>query len=270
VNARALVALLMVAACGRAQPDPGAERGPCKDDHTCSNGLVCLSDLCVRPPAGDCGKVAEALAAVQLSGASPDAAEKAAAVASLRSQCESEQLSIDDATCLTSAKGAVAMSKCAHPILPELVELANDKSGCKAVGRRLEELTRAELAKTPDDLMQKLLPKLGAAVVASCNEDGWNDGAKNCFASAADDDPNVVQRCLDQLTSTAQEKFMNRMSTLVGDLPAPPTPPSDMAIPPPDEPSAPAPGPTPVLPAQIPDDDQPAGLKHTAPKAPAK
>jgi hypothetical protein len=273
VKTAALVAFLtVVAACRRSQPDPGTERGPCKDDHTCQNGLVCLSDLCVRPPAGDCGKVAEALAAVQL-GPGGDAAKRASAVAALRAQCESQQLSIDDATCLTSAKGKVAMAKCPHPLLPELVELAADKTGCKAVGVRLEELTRIELERTPDDLMAKLLPKLGAAVSASCAEDGWNDAAKTCFAQATDDDPSLVQHCLDQLTSSAQEKFMKRMGTLVGDV-APPLPPPDVPAPDvapvPGVAPAPAPDPTlpaPALPAQIPDDEQPAGLK---PKTPAK
>jgi hypothetical protein len=246
-----VVASIALSACGRAQPDPGTERGPCKDDHTCASGLMCLSDLCVRPPGGDCGKVADALAAVPLgSGGGTDAKR----VASLRAQCEAEQLSIDDATCLTSAKGVVAMSKCPHPILPELKDLAADKTGCKAVGARFDELSRIELAKTPDEIMAKLLPKLGAAVVASCTEDGWNDAAKTCFQQATDDDPSVVERCLDQLTSTAQEKFMKRMSGLVGD------------VTPPDVAPAPAPD-VPVLPAQVPDDDQPQGLK---PKAPAK
>jgi hypothetical protein len=43
------VLVVCVAACGGSDgASPGTERGPCRADGTCDDGLVCLSDLCVR------------------------------------------------------------------------------------------------------------------------------------------------------------------------------------------------------------------------------
>jgi hypothetical protein len=44
-----VVAVGMSAACG-AGPVTGDERGPCYGNHTCNDGLACLSDVCVRIP----------------------------------------------------------------------------------------------------------------------------------------------------------------------------------------------------------------------------
>jgi hypothetical protein len=72
-----LVALIVVwGACGDDESGaaPGAERGPCLEDGTCNPGLLCLSDLCVRPP--DDADVPDAPEApdADLADAGPDAA----------------------------------------------------------------------------------------------------------------------------------------------------------------------------------------------------
>lgn len=41
-------ALFLLAACPPSRPDPGTERGACYPNGTCNDGLVCLSDTCVR------------------------------------------------------------------------------------------------------------------------------------------------------------------------------------------------------------------------------
>jgi hypothetical protein len=67
----------LAAACGGApapgggDPAPGTERGPCYGNGTCNAGLVCLSELCVRPAAGDAGVGPEDAGAPPDGGAPP-------------------------------------------------------------------------------------------------------------------------------------------------------------------------------------------------------
>lgn len=49
IRASSVVVAGMMAACG-AGPVAGDERGPCYGNHTCNDGLACLSDVCVRVP----------------------------------------------------------------------------------------------------------------------------------------------------------------------------------------------------------------------------
>ena len=41
--------------CGGSGPPAGAERGACRAGGVCGSGLVCLSDVCVRPTVADGG-----------------------------------------------------------------------------------------------------------------------------------------------------------------------------------------------------------------------
>ncbi len=230
---------LLAAACSKSAGDPGAERGPCKSDHTCSGGLVCLSETCVRPPAGDCAQVAEALASVKL-GNYADKDKRAAMIGELRARCDQEQLSIDEAMCLTSAKSKFEMSKCPKPLLPELAELAKDKGGCKAVGAKMEELAKTEMAKEPNDPMNKLLPDIVDAVVRSCAEDEWPDDVKSCMLAASATDTHAADTCIAKMPAAVKDKFMKRIETIVDKLsqsggpppPPPSMPPPSAAVPP--------------------------------------
>lgn len=49
IRASFVVAAGVMAGCG-AGPVTGDERGPCYGNHTCNDGLACLSDVCVRIP----------------------------------------------------------------------------------------------------------------------------------------------------------------------------------------------------------------------------
>jgi hypothetical protein len=234
---RVLTIAVLVAACSKSAGTPGTERGPCKSDHACEGGLVCLSDLCVRPPAGDCAQVAEALASVTLGNyAEKDA--RAKRVAELRAQCDRAELSVDDALCLTSAKSKYAMAKCPKPLLPELAALAKDQGGCTAVGAKMEALAKVEIAKDPNDPMTKLLPDILAAVVASCQEDEWPDDVKDCLVSAEPTDTHAADRCIEKMTPAVKDKFMKRIEAIVEK-----TVQSGAAMPPP-PPAATMPAPT--------------------------
>jgi hypothetical protein len=220
------VSVVAAAACSHS-PAAGSERGACKDDHACDRGLLCLSDLCVRPPAADCGPVAEALASVKLGNYATPAA-RAPVIAEVRAACTKQRLSADDARCLTAAKSKFEMSRCPNPLLPELVALAKDKGGCASVGARMKEMAAAEMAKNPGDPTAAVLPALIEAVVASCTEDGWSDEVKGCLMSLSASDTSAAQKCIDQMPKDVQAKFMKRIETIVegavksGGPPAPP------------------------------------------------
>jgi tetratricopeptide (TPR) repeat protein len=49
------------------QPEPGAERGRCRPQGTCNEGLTCLSDVCVKVPEDLCAKRAPKAGAVTAS-----------------------------------------------------------------------------------------------------------------------------------------------------------------------------------------------------------
>src|SRR4051812_45288828 len=71
----------------RTQVALGKERADCRADKTCDPGLLCLSNLCVRPPPADCQVVADQLASLDLGNyAEPE--ERAPVVAKYKGQCE--------------------------------------------------------------------------------------------------------------------------------------------------------------------------------------
>src|SRR4051812_2182289 len=77
----------------------GKERADCRSDKTCDQGLWCLSNLCVRPPAADCQVVADELASIDLGNyAEPE--DRAPVVAKYKSQCETLYVSKEEGVCL--------------------------------------------------------------------------------------------------------------------------------------------------------------------------
>lgn len=118
-------ALAMVAACkggsstsgGTATPTvaAGAERGACRPDATCDPGLVCLSQLCVRPPPADCARVADALGPIFLDNYTPRE-ERDRFAADVRAECGSANFTREDGECLARAKSRQDINACPRPI----------------------------------------------------------------------------------------------------------------------------------------------------------
>lgn len=114
---RALLLACALAGCSDAprEPGPGVERGPCSAG-TCADGLVCLSDRCVRPPGADCSQVADALTSLELGNyASPE--ERAPKVAAYRAKCEAQHLTLDEGRCVIAARTMVQLRDCAKPVM---------------------------------------------------------------------------------------------------------------------------------------------------------
>jgi hypothetical protein len=110
--------LLSVAACkkheagaGGGSAADGAERGRCYGNGTCNTGLVCLSDLCVRPPGADCAKVAEKMSYLLLGNyASPE--DRATFLSTTKAECDSAMLTKEEGECLLSAPHRNALGRC--------------------------------------------------------------------------------------------------------------------------------------------------------------
>ena len=109
---------------------PGTERGACRPDRTCDRGLVCLSDLCVRPAGADCAKVGEALAFVLLDNYAPRE-ERDGLRADVARQCQDLGLTADEGACLQRAQSRADLRAC-----PRQVGLGD----CKRITAHLEGL----------------------------------------------------------------------------------------------------------------------------------
>src|SRR5688572_15039818 len=94
--------LLAIAACARnPDPDPGTERGACYGNGTCNEGLLCLSDRCVRPPPADCAVVAEAVASLELGNYAPRE-DRVPRVEELVTMCREQYVTKDEGACLVA------------------------------------------------------------------------------------------------------------------------------------------------------------------------
>jgi hypothetical protein len=106
---------LVVAGCQRDHTADrlivGVERSSCRPDRTCDPGLVCLSDLCVRPPPADCDAVAEQLASIDLGNyAEPE--DRAPVVARYAAACAAALITRREAHCIDLARDRSSAALC--------------------------------------------------------------------------------------------------------------------------------------------------------------
>jgi hypothetical protein len=111
-------------------PAPGTERGACYGNRTCNDGLSCLSDLCVRPPGADCGKVAAKLGSFML-GNYADRDLRDQYLARTRDECTAAQLTKEEGDCLLGAPHRNALGRC-----PKLVGAGD----CEVIVAHLDKL----------------------------------------------------------------------------------------------------------------------------------
>jgi len=108
-----VVLVVALVACKKADgaAAEGAERGRCYGNGTCNQGLVCLSDLCVRPPGADCAKVAARLGGLLLGNYAPPA-ERDAFLATAEAECAALALTKEEGDCLLAATHRNTLSRC--------------------------------------------------------------------------------------------------------------------------------------------------------------
>ncbi len=184
----------------------GSERADCRADKTCDPGLLCLSNLCVRPPAADCGAVAETLASQELGNYAPRD-KRAALVATRRAACEAAMVSKDEGKCLDGAHDRFAAAACVPRMFPDLA-VGSGSAGSSAPCDEIATRMRAMIAKK-DPSQDKMIEAATGVVRASCVEDGWPEALKQCFLTLAAGDS--MRACDSLMPPGLQQRMQDRM-----------------------------------------------------------
>ncbi|MCW5805201.1 MAG: hypothetical protein KIT31_22710 [Deltaproteobacteria bacterium] len=161
----------------------GKERSDCRPDKTCDPGLLCLSNLCVRPPPADCAAVGEQLASLDLGNYAP-VEERQPVVAKYQAQCEKVYVTKEQGQCLDKVRDRWMAGQCAPDLFPDL---AAHKDG--ACGQLTDKMTSAMLRVQgryfeANPQMKKNLDASMKAYLQSCTEDQWPDALKKCVLGA--------------------------------------------------------------------------------------
>jgi hypothetical protein len=185
----------------------GKERGDCRPDKGCDPGLLCLSNLCVRPPPADCQVVADQLASMDL-GNYAEAEERAPVVARYKAACDKAYVSKEQGVCLDKAKSKWDAAQCAPELFPELK--ATGKAGCDRVATKLRTSMSRQMGNTPDTQTQQMFGKVMTVVQESCEQDGWPEALKSCILLSKDGSDGMTE-CNGQMPSQLQQQLQARM-----------------------------------------------------------
>ncbi|MBA3463920.1 MAG: hypothetical protein H0T46_28445 [Deltaproteobacteria bacterium] len=216
-----VVAIVLVAgACQRDKADataapergsPGKERGDCKPNKVCDPGLLCLSNLCVRPPPADCKAIGEQLASIDL-GNYAEAETRAPVVAKYTAACEKAYVSKEQGDCMEKATDKWSASQCAPDMFPEL-KTAGGAGDCATIANRI----RAQMGKQmsgADPQTAQLFTKMMTVIQTSCEQDKWPGPFKQCVL-AAGDNQDSMNKCNGLMPAEMQQKMTERMSKMM-------------------------------------------------------
>jgi hypothetical protein len=208
---RLLLVLVCLVGCSKSgRGTPGTERADCNAGK-CNAGLLCQSNVCVRPPPADCASVAETVASMDLGNyAEPE--ERAPVVAKYKAACEKAYVSREEGECLDKARDRWSAGQCAPRMFPEL---ASTSSGdCKQVTARIESQMRQQSQGMTDPQMQQWFATTLRVFQQSCEQDHWPDAVKKCILAAQDTggvDP--MQSCNQQFPPALQTKLQERLAS---------------------------------------------------------
>jgi hypothetical protein len=182
-----VVAVLLASACAKSRTDDeqcadypsGSEKGACYGNGTCNEGLMCLSELCVRPEPADCNAVARQLGYLTLDNYAAqdqrDGFEHDMAVA-----CTDVMLSKTDGECIMRAENRAALQACPKPFV---------FGNCERIFAHL----RTNLA-TRDRAIARKLQRGEKEFIRECNEAGLTKSEEACILRAMDGD--ALEACL--------------------------------------------------------------------------
>jgi hypothetical protein len=159
-----LTFLALLAGCGRDQGggsagSDGTERGLCYGNGTCNEGLVCLSNRCVRPPGAKCEEVGEALAALDLGNYAPKE-QRRKRVEEITALCRIQHMTRAEGECVLEKQSKEELAACPRPLIvkPMTEDERKASSGlppsCNEYVRLLERYARC--AKLPPDTQKAL------------------------------------------------------------------------------------------------------------------
>jgi hypothetical protein len=194
-----LLVVVAVVACNRGTSDRGAvgaERGDCRPDKTCDQGLMCLSNLCVRPPPADCQDVAETLASIDLGNyAEPE--ERAPVIAKYKAECERLYLTKEEGKCLEPARDKWTAAHC----VPRMFASYTGATSCA-------------------DVMRKLGSGAGSAMKDSCEHDAWPAELKQCLLDSDTPSGNPYDSaCAAKIPPGLQQKLQERITAAMQPTP---------------------------------------------------
>lgn len=211
MRSRVVSVLVLVACNGNAEsPAIGSERAACRagSGDRCDPGLVCLSDVCVKPPAGDCQAVAETLTSFDLGNyAEPE--QRAPVVATYKATCERATVTKDEASCIDKARDKWTASACAPRMFPELA--SSGTADCAAVRAKIRASYDAQATTFQSDpTMARWFDVTMQVVQQACEQDRWPDAVKSCILGAANGS-DALQRCNQSMPPALQQKMQVRM-----------------------------------------------------------
>ena len=210
----ATAAVLAVAGCQKspgATASAGTERADCRVGSAgatdrCDTGLLCLSELCVRPPPANCQAVAEKLASFEVGNYAPRD-QRAKVIADKQAACVAAVVSKDEGDCIARATDRWAAAKCAPSMFPGMASSGN--SDCAAV---IEKITGAMPANVSGDpQMAAQLGRTMDVMKQSCVEDAWPDDLKRCVLAAPPGQITGMQACNDKMPKALQDKMTARL-----------------------------------------------------------
>lgn len=193
--------------CTRDPAVLGRERSDCRPDKSCDTGLICLSNLCVRPPPADCQAVAEQLTSFELGNyAEPE--DRAPVVARFQGACEAAMVTKEEGQCLDKARDKWTASQCAPRLFPELA--SSSTGDCGAIVDRVRAAITKQAAYVSDPKMKGWFERTMAIMQESCTQDHWPDSVKKCMLSS--DPATLTTACNQQMPPALQQRLQERLT----------------------------------------------------------
>jgi len=215
----ACLACLLLAACPSAKSagELGKERSDCRPDKTCDKGLLCLSNVCVRPPPADCVDVGETLASMDLGNYAP-VEERAPVVAKYRQRCETIYVTKEQGACIDKTHDKWSAEQCAPGLFPELAAGTGD---CNLIAAKLQAMLERQYANSGNnEYMAKWRGALVRTYRESCSEDKWPDALTKCVLGAdmTQNAGAMPPDCNQQMTPELQQKMQERLQKAIQDI----------------------------------------------------
>lgn len=207
-----MVMVLVGCAKGGGRGDVGKERGDCRtDEHMpCDPGLLCLSNLCVKPPPADCAAIGETLASMDLGNyAEPE--ERGPVVAKYKAACAKTYVSKEEGKCIDEAKDKWSAGQCAPRMFPELA--SSNTGNCKQVVAKIESALKGTMQNMDQPNMQQWLATMTRVMQQSCEQDAWPDDLKKCILMQTSATADAMQACNQQFPPALQTKLQERLTT---------------------------------------------------------
>jgi hypothetical protein len=213
-----VVVCLVGLACQRNRPVEGGplghERGDCRPNKLCDPGLVCLSNLCVRPPPADCQAVADQLASLELGNyAEPEV--RAPIVAKYQAACDTALVSKEEAQCLDKARDKWSAGQCVPRMFPELASSAT--GDCAAIIARTKATMETQAAYLNNPSTKQWFDLSMQVMQQSCEQDHWPDSLKHCML-ANDGTPAAMQICNQQMPPELQQAMQLRLTKAMQEM----------------------------------------------------